>query len=768
MLFLGQPLPLAKWYFSAPADSAGHLIAQILLASAFVAFVLFLLHRLLAPRGKRWVIVVVTFLGGLYYTFEYFTPGELPRSLVFLRGVGLASLGGVLVYALGRARTRTGRLVAGAFLAALIVCDLIFNVGYTSEARARLLPPASFLPIGAESAALAALAAAALGRLRRHALWLLPACYVAGRAFTLMAVAYAGADPEKDNFLTPFVSSVGDTVTVIGAFTVGLGILSLSLVHGRQVLRFRRGWHNSLAFFAGFVAMSVVGIWQSLLDSPSHHQHAPSQAAVVVDNRLYLLGGYGGRAADEVCQANLESELSLWRVSPRSLPAKVTGLTAAALDDRIFSIGGYETGVREKDQGPRDSVWVAQLGPDGEIAPWQRSRTLPQPLHRAVALTAGDQLLVIGGETTKEVREGKETAKAPVVLDTVYSASLEAGATLGRWRKLVSLPRPLRDHAALVAGDLVLVLGGWNQETGESDAIFAARLRPEGGLGQWKEIGKLPSPLSEMAAIAYPLSGEQEGPPPGERYRLLLFGGFDGMEIQAKVWAAELRLSPAGAESRLVREAHLSSWQAGAALPPQTYREQEQRKTEPVPLAAAAAAVFGNRVFLIGGFGGFRGGEYQFETWSAALEEAGLRGAWREEAALPQLAAAVRNLHFVLFYSMFKPLGAAMFALLAFYIASAAYRSFRVRTGEATLMMAAAFIVMLGQIPLGMWLTNWIPQQSELSRLRVEELSHWVLGWVSMAALRGVLLGIAVGALAMSLRVWLSLERGTFFSQERQ
>jgi hypothetical protein len=171
---------------------------------------------------------------------------------------------------------------------------------------------------------------------------------------------------------------------------------------------------------------------------------------------------------------------------------------------------------------------------------------------------------------------------------------------------------------------------------------------------------------------------------------------------------------------------------------------------------------------LIGGFGGFEEAEYQFGAWSAGLGGAGLRGGWREEPTLPQAAVAVRDLHYVLFFSMFKSLGAAMFALLAFYIASAAYRSFRVRTGEATLMMAAAFIVMLGQIPLGMWLTNRLPQEGELSRLRVEELSHWVLSWVSMAGLRGVLLGIAVGALAMSLRVWLSLERGTFFSQERE
>jgi len=134
---------------------------------------------------------------------------------------------------------------------------------------------------------------------------------------------------------------------------------------------------------------------------------------------------------------------------------------------------------------------------------------------------------------------------------------------------------------------------------------------------------------------------------------------------------------------------------------------------------------------------------------------------------LPKVLPWPKGIYEVLFNGLFAPLQAATFSLLAFYIASAAYRAFRIRTAEAGLMMVAAFIVMLGQVPIGAWLTSSIPQTSPyLSFFRLEMLGDWVMRWLNMPAQRGIVFGIAVGALAMSLRIWLSLERGTFFSEQ--
>jgi len=119
-----------------------------------------------------------------------------------------------------------------------------------------------------------------------------------------------------------------------------------------------------------------------------------------------------------------------------------------------------------------------------------------------------------------------------------------------------------------------------------------------------------------------------------------------------------------------------------------------------------------------------------------------------------------------LFSGLLINLDSAMFALLAFYIASAAYRAFRIRTLEAGLLMASALVVMLGVISFGVALTNWIPASSPLAYFRLERLSLWLLSWINMPTQRAVAIGVAVGSLAMAMRLWLSLERGSFFSQE--
>lgn len=97
----------------------------------------------------------------------------------------------------------------------------------------------------------------------------------------------------------------------------------------------------------------------------------------------------------------------------------------------------------------------------------------------------------------------------------------------------------------------------------------------------------------------------------------------------------------------------------------------------------------------------------------------------------------------------FFPLGSAMFSLLAFYIAVAAYRSFRIKSLEAFIMMFFAVAVMLGQIPQG----------PELINENLPEFRLWILDNISTPAFRAISFGAIIAGLSMSVRMWLSLEK---------
>ena len=117
----------------------------------------------------------------------------------------------------------------------------------------------------------------------------------------------------------------------------------------------------------------------------------------------------------------------------------------------------------------------------------------------------------------------------------------------------------------------------------------------------------------------------------------------------------------------------------------------------------------------------------------------------------------------VFFEGLLLPLTSTVFSLLAFFIVSAAYRAFRIRTLEAGLLMAAAIIVMLANVPVGTWLTSWLPQEGWLKWLRLENAALWLTTQINAPAMRGILFGAAVGGLGAALRILLSLEKSFSF-----
>jgi hypothetical protein len=125
--------------------------------------------------------------------------------------------------------------------------------------------------------------------------------------------------------------------------------------------------------------------------------------------------------------------------------------------------------------------------------------------------------------------------------------------------------------------------------------------------------------------------------------------------------------------------------------------------------------------------------------WTVALEDSRLWYDW-------------------LYQAVFTPCQATMFSLLAFFVASASYRAFRAKTPEATVLLIAAFVILIGRTPVGGWLTGWMPEPLS-DYLHIPNLSAWIMSVPNLAGQRTIQIGIALGIISNSLRLILGIER---------
>ena len=154
-----------------------------------------------------------------------------------------------------------------------------------------------------------------------------------------------------------------------------------------------------------------------------------------------------------------------------------------------------------------------------------------------------------------------------------------------------------------------------------------------------------------------------------------------------------------------------------------------------------------------------------------------------------------------MFKYIFSPLSATMFALLAFFVASASFRAFRARNFEASLLLVAGIIIMLGRVPIGSLISSWTIMYILAFSVGIGINSYaksrkimfgWILGscgaitgfgmtmgwpidqpsifflpalqeWIylvpNLAGSRAILIGIGLGIVATSLRYIFGLEK---------
>lgn len=99
-----------------------------------------------------------------------------------------------------------------------------------------------------------------------------------------------------------------------------------------------------------------------------------------------------------------------------------------------------------------------------------------------------------------------------------------------------------------------------------------------------------------------------------------------------------------------------------------------------------------------------------------------------------------------LFENVQVPIQASLSALLVFLLVTAAYRLLSLRNAESAVMLIVALLVLLGQAAVGLF--------PPLSAVR-----DWIVAVPALAGIRGILLGVALGAVLTGIRLLLGIER---------
>ncbi len=86
--------------------------------------------------------------------------------------------------------------------------------------------------------------------------------------------------------------------------------------------------------------------------------------------------------------------------------------------------------------------------------------------------------------------------------------------------------------------------------------------------------------------------------------------------------------------------------------------------------------------------------------------------------------------------------------MLALFIVTAAFRAFRVNNFESFFFVLFAIIVLLGQVPISIYLWPELPI-----------VKDWIINVPALAGVRGILLGVALGTIATGLRILMGTDR---------
>jgi len=235
-----------------------------------------------------------------------------------------------------------------------------------------------------------------------------------------------------------------------------------------------------------YASLLVHGI--SRWDSSNMPALLYSTAGVASQGRIYLAGGYDD--TNKVYTTTVYSaqpdqytgKIARWDLES-SLPVSVANHSLVAYGGYLYLVGGQ---TRVGDATPTLShVYCAKIDSiNGGIANWISTTPLLTSTAGHATVVHNGNLYVLGGFT--------KSGPSKVGLTTVVYGEIDSmNGSIRRWASTKPLPVPLYHHAAIVSGNYIYVIGGYDDSSKQpSSAVYRAQMDTAGALEDWEEVSQ--------------------------------------------------------------------------------------------------------------------------------------------------------------------------------------------------------------------------------------------------------------------------------------
>lgn len=365
-------------------------------------------------------------------------------------------------------------------------------------------------------------------------------------------------------------------------------------------------------FVTDINADGTIGTWgnSSVMPGATAYSHA-----FINGNRLYVVGGYSGTGLNILYSVDIKEDgsLGIW-VTEANLPVTFYSGAVAVIKNRVYMFGGYQNSTAS------NVVYSASLNTDGSISSWTTEMSLPVTFGLQQVFVTRTMVYMIGG-----VQNGVHSAN-------IYKASIRSDGTIGAWSLQVWTLQATaayfnitatKDHIYVLGG---MLAGGWSGNCWMADIIgglndyssyYSNSVETNymvAGSGQpWKQQYQFNS--SQSADITGWITDSSVMPANMgvtqaiiTKNRVYVCGGFVGVNTAtANVYTATIN-----------SDGTLGTWTASTALPG--------------PVGNSASAITNNRVYIIGGYNGT---SHTSTVYTAAINADGTLGTWTTGPSLP-------------------------------------------------------------------------------------------------------------------------------------